>query len=159
MQFRQQQIRKHFNVLTACLKVVLNWILFLPQMNAFTFDSTSYVSLFSLWVYSLLIFIPGSIIHKIVSLRCDLHFLRSPSSQHTTRSTRWRDRRRMDQHYSVSSELDLTEFNLEPNGNWVVCFRAGIITASSSLSDKTESSNELQTLLKWQHYLFARWFS
>ena len=126
LKFRRQPIRKHFNVFTACLKVVLNWILLLLKMNTFSFNST-YVSVFSLWLNSLLILIPGSIIRKIVSLLCDLHFLRSPSNQHSMRSTRWHDRRRMGQHYSVSNELDIAEFNLEPNGNWVVRFRARII--------------------------------
>ena len=34
-----------------------------------------------------------------------------------------------------------------------------IITASSSLVEKTENSKELQTLLHRQHYIFASWFS
>ena len=37
--------------------------------------------------------------------------------------------------------------------------RGRIILASSSLCKKTENSNELQTLLHRQHYLFVSWFS
>ena len=47
---------------------------------------------------------------------------------------------------SVNSELDLIEFNLETMvTEWSV--RTRIITASSSLFEKTENLNELQTLL------------
>ena len=157
IQFRRQPIRKHFNVLTACLKVLFNGILLRPKMNSFSFNST-YNSLFSLGVYSLLIFIPGSIIRKIVSLWCDLHLLRCPSSQHTTRSTIWHDRRWTDWLYSVNSELDLIEFNLETMVT-ERSVRTTIITASSSLFEKAENSNELQTLLHRQHSIFASWFS
>ena len=58
----------------------------------------------------------------------------------------------------MNSELDLIEFNLETMvTEWYV--RTIIITASSSLFEKTENSNELQTLLHRQHYLFVSWFS
>ena len=55
---------------------------------------------------------------------------------------------------SVNSELDLIEFNSEIMvTEWSV--RTRIITASSSLFEKTENSNELQTLMHRQHYLFV----
>ena len=76
-----------------------------------------------------------------MSLRCDFYFLRSPSSQHTTKPTGWHDRRRTDWHYSVNTQLDLTEFNLETMvSEWSV--RTRIITASSSLFEKTKNSSE-----------------
>ena len=58
----------------------------------------------------------------------------------------------------MNSELDLIEFNLETMVT-ERSVRTTIITASSSLFEKTENSNELQTLLHRQHYLFASWFS
>ena len=58
----------------------------------------------------------------------------------------------------MNSELDLIEFNLETMVT-ERSVRTTIITASSSLFEKAENSNELQTLLHRQHYLFASWFS
>ena len=121
LKFRRQPIRKHFNVLTACLKVLLNWILFRLKMGTFSFNPT-YVSVFSLWVKSLLFLIP--------SIKCHFDVIYISSKALRANTHRGRPDDMTDSGWvsnSMSSELDLTEFNLESNGNWVVRFGARIV--------------------------------
>ena len=103
----------------------------------------TYVSLFLFWVYSLLIFISDSIIRKIVSLRCVLHFLRSTSGQHTTRPTRWHYRRRTDltSIWTVSWILEAMVSDMSVRGR--------IIIASSSLS---KQDWKLKRVAEWHYW-------
>ena len=104
LKFRRQPIRKHFNVLTACLKVLLNWILFRLKMSTFSFNPT-YVSVFSLWVNSLLFFIP--------SIKCHFDVIYISSEALRANTQRGRPDDMTDSGWvsnSMSSELDLTEF-------------------------------------------------
>ena len=103
----------------------------------------TYVSLFLFWVYSLLIFISDSIIRKIVSLRCDLHFLRSTSGQHTTRPTKWLDRRRTDltSIWTVSWILEAMVTDMSVRGR--------IIITSSSLS---KEDWKLKRVAEWHYW-------